>query len=205
MKLKYIVICPVLSLVFSCSQHIPQEDVEYRASNCDSLPELTFNTDTIIKSLMGQLLDSVTKTYSLSDIDSMIRILDSAREDKDLLFPHQKADSALYIFYEPYDSISDKSMVLEKRKRKWAVKLCDQKLQLITSWINNPMYFDWGKCETQIPEAKIEFYSHGLPFASILFSCSHDQVGTKPWSYLIRGGGLNEMGRLMLDSIKPWK
>lgn len=188
-------------LYFSCDSSSGLQD---KASEkiippgCNDLPVVAFDRQEIIHELEKELSDSLIRNYFSEDINRMTGILQSSEKDPSILFPFQQIDSAIYSYYEPYQE--------EKRALEGpGIRLCAEKQKLLIQLVNNPVLFNIGECGTPIPQARVDFYSEGLPVASIDFSCSHSQLHCTPENPLTRFGHLNEKGNELLDQIAPWE
>lgn len=203
MKLiKIILAIGVLGLV-GCNQ-AQEERAIILDSECDISVEQEFHTDIIISKFQLELQNENTASNFSDIIESTLSTLEKSKENSDFLWPYSKIDSAHYETYEPFDGNME-NHDLEDREIEKILRLCDKKTTALLNLVNNPNYFSYGECGTQIPEAQIKFHYGGKVVGEISFSCSHGQTSFTPENNLNKFGGLNELGNKLLHKIKPWE
>jgi len=189
-------------MVSGCDRAKKTSDPKWIPSNCDSLPNIDFDTQQILTELEIRNKDSLLHKYWANEYTHQKNELHQFINGTSLLFPYQPVDSALFYFYEPA-SKDDAHLNLAQRTIKDISLICPEKTQLLLNVINNPLNFGIGECGTSIPFAKITLFSQGEEIGEITFGCQYSMISTTPESPMITGT-LNAQGLRQLESIQIW-
>ena len=194
----------IFLIVFgSCQQSLINKktiDSECDISNID----LTFYVDSIIKEYnLDSECKDIRKLFS-REIDSAINRLKKSKYLDNQLWPYSKIDSAKYLLYKPFDD-NFKKLDFKDRDITKVIRLCDDQIYGIVNFFNNPNYFSYGECGTQIPESEILFYNKGKIVARIELSCCEGQSSCEPYNFMCKFGAINEKGIRQIKRINYWK